>query len=79
MHVSPSPIDAMSRDEVRDLVRIHAKLFAFLRYSRANPGHDEERAHDHAARHWRQFRGMAMDYIAVKLALAERDAVAAWN
>jgi hypothetical protein len=73
------PLNRLSRDEVRDLVRVHAEMFAFLRYTRTNPGHDEERAHAFVERHWRQFRDMALDYLAVRLALAEKEAAAPWN
>lgn len=73
------PLAQLSRDEVRDLVRVHAKLFAFRRYSRTNPRHDEERAHAFAERHWCQFRDMALDYLAVSMAIAEQEAAAAWN
>lgn len=47
------PIASLSRDEVRDLVRVHAKLFAFRRYVRTHPGSHEEAAHAYAERHWR--------------------------
>lgn len=72
------PIASLCRDEVEDLVRVHAKMFAFLRYSRMHLGCDEEDAHAFAGRHWHQFRAVALDYLAVKLAIAEH-ATAASN
>jgi hypothetical protein len=77
--MQPMPFASMTSDEIRDMVRIHAMMFAFLRFSRTNPGHDEERAHAFAERHWRQFRDMALDYLALSFAIAERDAAAPWN
>lgn len=53
-----------------DEVRIAAKLFAFRHHLRQDPG-GEEAAHQFAARHWRRFEDMALDYLAVKLAIAE--------
>ena len=77
MHLQP--IAGLNRTEIPDLVRIHAKMFAFLRYSRSNPGHAEDLAHVFAERHWRQFRDMALDYLAMSLAIAEQEAAAPWN
>lgn len=57
-----------------DDVRIHAKLFAFRHRLRQNPA-DEEAAHEFAAQHWRRFKDVALDYLAVKLAIAEAEAV----
>lgn len=74
-----TPLAQLSRDEVQDLVRVHAMMFAYLRYLRANPDHEEERADTFAERNWHQFRDMALDYLALSFALAERDAAAPWN
>ena len=40
----PTPIDTMTAAEVRDLIRIHAKMFAYLRHLRNDPRHDEKQA-----------------------------------
>lgn len=70
------PLASLTRNEGRDLIRIHAKLFAFLSYSKLHPDQLEEHAHAYAERHWQQFRGVALDYLAVSLAIAEQEAAA---
>lgn len=73
MHLKP--IASLGRDEAQELIRVHAKLFAFLQYSRLHPDRDEEEAHAFAARHWGQFREVALDYLAVAIAVREKEAL----
>ena len=70
------PLASLRLDEIRDLVRVHAKMFAFERYSRLHPLEDEEQAHAFAARHWHQFRDISLDYLSVAMALDEKEAAA---
>lgn len=69
----------MSRDELRDYFEAVCRMFARKRFRRHNPGAAEADAQAFADRHWRTFREMALDFIAIAEADAEARAAAPWN
>jgi hypothetical protein len=67
----------MTRDERRDHLEVVCRMLAMLRSRRAGAALDEQ--HRFADRHWRSFRRMAIDFIAVAEVERETTATAAWN
>ena len=67
----------MSRDELRDHLEAVCRMFA-MRHSQRS-GADLAEQHRYADRHWRTFREMALDFIAIAEAMAEQEAAAPWN
>ncbi len=69
----------MTRTEFRDYFEAVCRMFAGKRFLRHNPGAAEADVLAYADRHWRTFREMSLDFIAVVEADAEARAAAPWN
>lgn len=67
----------MSRDELRDYFEAVCRMFAMRHSQRTGAALAEQ--HRYADRHWRTFREMALDFIAIAEADAEARAAAPWN